>query len=265
MILVGADVWVKFLILTSVMAICQLIGQISMGNNYSPEWGAYLHLHCVTGINLIVIIWETTLILIAGKCLGGAHLHLHCVTVISSLVSTCNPALLTSHCHLVTCLALPCYHCLWIIHALFVRFRSVRFPDRLFVSRGTWLDSGLWPSWPVRWSHLPRHPSLGRRSQEPRRCPLQQQTVPQPWLETWTQWWWFWWKIQEKQQQQQKHKQRNVPGGCYWTSPASQLARWDVNPGEVAWPGETANLEYDFLISSLTSWLLKFGFGQTWK
>ena len=114
MILVGADVWVKFLILTSVMAICQLIGQISMGNNYNPEWGAHLHLHCVTGINLIVMIWETTLILIAGKCLGGAHLHLHCVTVISSLVSTCNPALLTSHCHLVTCLALPCYHCLWI-------------------------------------------------------------------------------------------------------------------------------------------------------
>ena len=237
MILVGADVWVKFLILTSVMAICQLIGQILMGNNYNPEW--------------------------------GAHLHLHCVTVISSLVSTCNPALLTSHCHLVTCLALPCYHCLWIIHALFVRFRSVRFPDRLFVSRGTWLDSGLWPSWSVRWSHLPRHPSLGRRSQEPRRCPLQQQTVPQPWLETWTQWWWFWWKIQEKQQQQQKHKQRNVPGGCYWTSPASQLARWDVNPGEVAWPGETANLKYDLWILTfiVTKVVLskKFGFGQTWK
>ena len=39
----------------------------------------------------------------------------------------------------------------------------------------------------------------------------------------------------------------NVPGGCYWTSPASQLTRWDVNPGEVAGPGETANLKYDFL------------------
>ena len=50
----------------------------------------------------------------------------------------------------------------------------------------------------------------------------------------------------------------NVPGGCYWASPASQLARRDVDPGKVTWPGEPANLKPYDQISNIFSDQLTF-------